>query len=362
MIRIEHLTKKYELACPLKDISATINDGDVICVIGPSGTGKSTLLRMINLLEKPTSGRIFLNDEEITATNYKPEQARKRMSMVFQSFNLFNHLSVIENLVVPQVDLLSKTKDEAYQKAMEMLEKVGLTKQYLNYPSSLSGGQKQRVAIARALVMEPEIILFDEPTSALDPRMVKEVEDIIEKIAKEGRTMMIVTHDMKFAESVGNRIMYLDQGEIYEDDSPEVIFHHPKRSRTKEFIESLNVLKLSVHNDFDYGALSSQLEDFIFNTKIETKLANRIRVVYDELFYELLIKNIKKPHIRMLITYSSIKNSVSFDVRYNDQAKNYIEDNNISSKLLTNVIYNVNYQTISERDYTNNITFDIKDK
>ena len=359
MIKIEHLKKQYDVSCPLKDINVTINDGDIISIIGPSGTGKSTFLRMINLLEKPSSGKIFLNDEEITAANYKPEKARKRMSMVFQSFNLFNHLSVIENLVIPQVDLLNKTKEEAYDVAIKMLEKVGLRKQYLNYPSSLSGGQKQRVAIARALVMDPEVLLFDEPTSALDPRMVKEVQDIIISLVKEKRTMLIVTHDMKFAEQISNRVFYIDQGEIYEDNTPDVIFHNPTRTRTRAFIESLNVLKLSVHEEFDYGTYSEKLEKFIFDTKIDVRLANKIRVVFDELFYELIIKNIENPRIRMLISYNANKQNVAFDVKYNGNIQNYFEENSISKVLLENIVENVKYQDIEEEQFTNQLNFEV---
>lgn len=359
MLKVEHLKKQYTVSCPLKDVNVTINDGDVISIIGPSGTGKSTFLRMINLLEKPTSGKIFLNDEEITAPDYKPEKARKRMSMVFQSFNLFNHLSVIENLVVPQVDLLNKTKEEAYETSMKMLEKVGLKRQYLNYPSSLSGGQKQRVAIARALVMDPEVLLFDEPTSALDPRMVKEVQDLIISLAKENRTMLIVTHDMKFAEQVSNRVFYIDQGVIYEDGTPDVIFHNPQRSRTKAFIQSLNVLKLSVHEDFEYSTYSEKLEKFIFDTKIDLRLANKIRAIFDELFYELLVKYIENPHIRMLLSYDANKRKVSFDVKFNGHIQYYFVENSISITLLKSIAENVKYQEIEEDHYINQLTFEI---
>ena len=360
MIRIEHLRKEYEVVCPLKDVTVTINPGDVICLIGPSGTGKSTFLRMINLLEKPTSGKIFLNDEEITASNYKPEKARKKMSMVFQSFNLFNHLSVIENLVVPQVDLLGKNKKEAYEKAMKLLAKVGLEKQYLNYPSSLSGGQKQRVAIARALVMEPEVILFDEPTSALDPMMVKEVQEIMKTLAKEGQTMIIVTHDMALAEAVSNRVFYMDQGEIYEDDTPEVIFHHPKRSRTKAFIENLNVLKLSVHSDFDYQKLSEEIERFIFDTKIPGRLANTIRIVFDELLYELLIKGNESKNVRLLLSYDSKKQKVFIDTRYDGKKINILESDKITIELISSVTCNVKYEADIHEEYTNHLTFESK--
>ena len=212
MIELRHLKKIYENAEPLKDVSVTINDGDVIAVIGPSGTGKSTLIRCINLLEKPTGGQIFLNGEEITAKGYDVRKARRKMGMVFQSFNLFGHLTVIENLMVPPMDLLGKSRQEAYEKGVELLRRVGLADKALNYPDELSGGQQQRVAIARTLAMDPEIILLDEPTSALDPTMVSEVQAVIRDLSRSGKTMMIVTHEMNFARAISNRVFYMDEG------------------------------------------------------------------------------------------------------------------------------------------------------
>lgn len=358
MIRIEHLRKQYETSCPLKDVNVTINEGDVICIIGPSGTGKSTFLRMINLLDKPTSGKIFLDDVEITAKGYKPENARRKMSMVFQSFNLFNHLSVIENLVTPQVDLLKKSPKEAYDKAMLLLDKIGMSKQYLHYPAALSGGQKQRVAIARALVMEPEVILFDEPTSALDPIMVSEIQDIIKYLAKDGQTMLIVTHDMKFAEEVANRVFYMDQGGIYEDDTPEVIFHHPKRTRTKAFVENLNVLKLVVHSDFDYEKIKKETEDFINVFEIPITTANNLRTIISELLINNLIKLNKINDIRLLISYDEDKQILFVNCKYSGASNNILK--NIKSKDLKNIIKLIKHNNIKEESYTNCITFQTK--
>ena len=359
MIKIEHLRKEYGKVTPLKDVNVTINKGDVISIIGPSGTGKSTFLRMINLLEKPTSGKIFLNGEEITAKKYKPENARKRMSMVFQSFNLFNHLSVIENLVVPQVDLLGRKKEEAYEKAMSLLENVGMSDFYLNYPASLSGGQKQRVAIARALVMEPEVILFDEPTSALDPVMTKEVESIMKGLAELGYTMIIVSHNMDFAKSISNRVFYMDQGGIYEDGTPEQIFHNPKRSRTKAFIENLSVLKISIHNDFDYINICSKLEAYIYDLQISNKKANSLRMVYDELIYELLIKSLSTSDIRIIISYDSDNDKFMFSIKYSGEQKNVLKSKNISSNIINKIAKKIKHEKIKEKNYTNNITFEL---
>ena len=360
MLEIRNLKKQYEISCPLKDINVTINKGDIVSIIGPSGTGKSTLLRMINLLEKPTSGQIFLDGEEITAPGYKKEKARRKMTMVFQSFNLFNHLSVIENLVEPQIDILKRSKQDAYRISLEALEKVGLKKQYLNYPNSLSGGQKQRVAIARAIVMEPEIILFDEPTSALDPIMVDEVQSIIKKLAQEGTTMMIVTHDMNFAEEISNRILYVDQGVIYEDDTPEVIFHNPTRSRTKAFVESLTVIKLVVHDDFVYSEASETIENFISSINMRNKSANVVRSILDELVYSILISDYKCHNIRLLISYDKRKEKLFVNVKYDGQLSNALFGNDPSRMILNSIATNVTHTADNEDNYTNHLEFESK--
>lgn len=360
MIKIEHLRKEYEVACPLKDVSVNINKGDVVSIIGPSGTGKSTFLRMINLLESPTSGKIYLDDEEITAKGYKKENARKKMAMVFQSFNLFNHLSVIENLVVPQVDLLHKSKEDAFNKAMETLESVGMKRQYLQYPSALSGGQKQRVAIARALVMEPEVILFDEPTSALDPMMVGEIKDIMKKLASNGQTMLIVTHDMSLAEEVSNRIFYMDQGGIYEDNTPEVIFHNPKRARTKAFIENLNVIKTSIHSDYNQKEINEEVDRFIIHTKINDEIANKIRFIYDEFLFDTLLDKYKIKDIRFILSYDPKKLNIYINCKYSGEIINVLAKTNKPSDRLLNNIKNIKHSVIKEKKYTNQLLFETK--
>ncbi|MBP3737409.1 MAG: amino acid ABC transporter ATP-binding protein, partial [Lachnospiraceae bacterium] len=217
MIELVHLEKKYPNSTPLADVNAVIHDGDVISIIGPSGTGKSTLLRCINLLDKPTGGKIIFDGDEITAPGYPAEEARRRMGMVFQSFNLFGHLTVIENLMIAPMDILHKSKQEAYDTGVQLLKRVGLAGRELRYPDQLSGGQKQRVAIARTLAMDPEVILLDEPTSALDPAMVGEVQAVIRDLAQSGKTMLIVTHEMNFARAICNRVFFMDEGGIYED-------------------------------------------------------------------------------------------------------------------------------------------------
>lgn len=236
MIKVENLTKSFGELEVLKGINQEIKDGEVVVVIGPSGSGKSTFLRCLNLLEEPTSGKIFVDDEEITTKNIDINKVREEMGMVFQSFNLFNNLNIIDNITLAPTLVKKMGKEEAEKKAMELLERVGLPDKRDSYPKSLSGGQKQRIAIARALAMNPKVMLFDEPTSALDPEMVGEVLDIMKDLAKEGMTMVVVTHEMGFAREVGDRILFMDGGYIVEEGSPEEVFGNPKNERTQNFL------------------------------------------------------------------------------------------------------------------------------
>lgn len=239
MIKIEDLHKSFNGLEVLKGIDEQINDGEVVVVIGPSGSGKSTFLRCLNRLEKSDSGRIWIDDDEITAHGVNVNKIRERMGMVFQHFNLFPHLTVKKNITLAPVKLKKMTKSEADSKANELLQIVGLEDKADAYPKSLSGGQQQRIAIARALAMEPEIMLFDEPTSALDPEMVGEVLEVMKNLAKSGMTMIVVTHEMGFAREVGTRILFMDDGQIIERGTPAEIFDSPKNERTKEFLSKV---------------------------------------------------------------------------------------------------------------------------
>lgn len=236
MIKVENLTKSFGELEVLKGINQEIKDGEVVVVIGPSGSGKSTFLRCLNLLEEPTSGKIFVDDEEITSKDIDINKVREEMGMVFQSFNLFNNLNIIDNITLAPTLVKKMEKEEAEKKAMGLLERVGLPDKRDSFPKSLSGGQKQRIAIARALAMNPKVMLFDEPTSALDPEMVGEVLDIMKDLAKEGMTMVVVTHEMGFAREVGDRILFMDGGYIVEEGSPEEVFGNPKNERTQNFL------------------------------------------------------------------------------------------------------------------------------
>lgn len=236
MIRVEHLSKSFHGMEVLKDISVTINQGDVVCVIGPSGSGKSTFLRCLNMLEKPDAGSVFFAGEDLTAPKTNLNLQRQKMGMVFQQFNLFPHMTVLENLTCAPIMLKKIPREQAEAKAMELLDRVGLADRADSYPGKLSGGQKQRVAIVRALCMDPEVMLFDEPTSALDPEMVEEVLDVMKKLAKNGLTMVVVTHEMAFAREVSNRVLFLDDGVIGEDGTPDAVFNHPQSERLQSFL------------------------------------------------------------------------------------------------------------------------------
>ena len=236
IIEIKHLSKAFGANVVLKDINFTVNKGDVTCIIGASGSGKSTILRCINLLETPTSGDILYHGDSILTKGFKQTEYRVHVGMCFQSFNLFNNMTVLENCMIGQIKVLKKTKEEAKRNALVYLQKVGMAAYINARPDQISGGQKQRVAIARALAMEPEVLLFDEPTSALDPERVGEVLNVMKQLAKEGMTMIVVTHEMGFARQVSNKVLFMADGLIEEEGTPEEIFDHPRFDRTKAFL------------------------------------------------------------------------------------------------------------------------------
>ena len=239
MIKVKNLHKKFDDLEVLSGIDEHITQGEVVVVIGPSGSGKSTFLRCLNLLEKATEGEIYVDDELITAPKVNVNRVRQKMGMVFQQFNLFPHLTIMENITLAPVLLKKMTKEEAIKRGQELLERVNLGEKANAYPAQPPGGQKQRVAIARALAMDPEIMLFDEPTSALDPEMVGEVLDVMKDLAKSGMTMVIVTHEMGFAREVASRVLFIDQGVVMESGTPEEIFNHPQNERTKNFLSKV---------------------------------------------------------------------------------------------------------------------------
>lgn len=240
MIRVENVSKQFNKTRALKNVSLEVNKGDIISLIGPSGSGKSTLLRCIHGLEHVDSGKIYMDDEWMNPDDEKKFRVqRNRMGFVFQHFNLFPNMSVLQNCKLAQVEVLNKTDEEAEKTALEYLDKVGLLEKKDAYPNNLSGGQKQRVAIARALCMNPDIMLFDEPTSALDPEIIKEVLEVMKDLGKQGMTMVVVTHEMGFARKVGTRVVFLDQGEIIEENTSEEFFANPQSDRAKDFLSKV---------------------------------------------------------------------------------------------------------------------------
>ena len=291
VITISHLKKAYPGVTPLKDVNTEIFRGDVISIIGPSGTGKSTLLRCLNRLEAPTAGEIrVLGQDMVSARGTQLCAVRRRMGMVFQSFNLFPHLTVIENIMLAPVELLGQDRQTVCRRGMALLGRVGLAEKALSYPDELSGGQKQRVAIARTLAMDPEIVLFDEPTSALDPTMVGEVLSVIRTLAGQGLTMLIVTHEMKFARDVSTRVFYMDQGLIYEEGSPEQIFQHPKTDRCRAFVHRLKTLRLEVSSrSFDFPGAAGQIDQFARKQLLDARQSLKFQQLFEELCVALIL-------------------------------------------------------------------------
>ncbi len=239
MIEVKNLRKSFGENSVLNDISTVINKGEKVVVVGPSGSGKSTFLRCLNLLEVPTGGEIWFEGINITDKKNNIDRTRQKMGMVFQHFNLFPHLTILQNITLAPIKLKLQTKEEAEENARKLLERIGLSEKAESYPSMISGGQKQRIAIVRALAMNPDVMLFDEPTSALDPEMVGEVLELMKDLAEDGMTMVVVTHEMGFAKEVGTRVMFMDEGVIKEENNPEDFFNNPQNERLKEFLSKI---------------------------------------------------------------------------------------------------------------------------
>ena len=339
MISIKHLSKTFRnpdgsTLTVLKDVNCDIEKGEVISIIGPSGTGKSTLLRAINMLEPPTGGEIWVDGENILAKGYRLDKMRRRVGMVFQGFNLFDHMTVLRNITYAPMELLKKPEEEARAEAMELLKKVGLAQKADVYPDSLSGGQKQRVAIARALAMHPEVILFDEPTSALDPTMVGEVLSVIRGLAKDGLTMLIVTHEMRFARDVSTRIFFMNEGVIYEDGTPEQIFGHPVRSATKTFVNRIQKLVYEIDSDeFDYLQIHTGLSRFCIKYNLADKMDEAYVLIKEMLFEHL--RGIRPLTFR--ITHAELSGETALDFMVEGRTESPLPRNEAVERLRSRV-------------------------
>ena len=303
LIEVRHLRKEYPGATPLKDVNATVDEGEVVSIIGPSGTGKSTFIRCLNRLETPTSGQILVDGVDVCAPDVDLPKMRQKMGMVFQNYALFSHKLVVENLMMAPMDLLGMNKQDAYDQALDLLKMVGLKDKALNWPHELSGGQRQRVAIARGLAMKPKILLFDEPTSALDPQMVSEVLSVITSLAERGLTMLVVTHEMRFARDASTRVFYMDQGELWESGTPKQIFENPQRKETRDFVFRVRNWNWQIHSvDYDYPAMISSLQAFCARQFLGRNITLKCRLVIEEITSTLLIPLAEKhgvadPHI-----------------------------------------------------------------
>jgi len=333
IISVKNLEKRFGDNVILQNVNANIEKGEVVSIIGPSGTGKSTFLRAINFLDPPTGGEVFFDGEKLTKKNL--DAIRRRMGMVFQSFGLFSHLDVMGNLTAGPVKLLKKSKAEADEKAFELLKMVGLAERAKFYPQQLSGGQKQRVAIARCLAMSPEVILFDEPTSALDPTMVSEVMAVMRSLAKSGMTMLVVTHEMSFARDVSNRVLYMDEGGIYEEGTPAEIFGNPKKSKTQAFIYNIRSFHYEIASrDFDYVEMLGGVENFCFNHAIDKKTANKLQLLAEELVINIIMP--KYNACSLNLSFSEKLGTYELSVLYKGENSDALEnaEDNLSAMMV----------------------------
>ncbi len=351
MIQVRNLSKHYGDLAVLRDVNVDIRKGEVISVIGPSGTGKSTFLRCLNLLEYPSGGSIMVDDIPLLDKKTNVPKIRQRMGMVFQSFNLYAHLSVIENLIIGPVKLLGKSRDDAAQKAMELLKLVGLAEKAFSYPDELSGGQKQRVAIARCMAMECEILLFDEPTSALDPTMVSEVLAVIRRLSREGMTMIIVTHEMEFAKNISNRVFYMDEGIIYEEGSPEQIFENPQKEKTRAFINRIRSLDIHLSStNYDLYAIQGEMKAFCDKHFLSPRITEFTMLVAEELL--LLQKNITDASLKL--SYSEKAGTLHLSCENLGEENDPLKDEeDIGLKIIMGRCEKVEYTYVNGRNVMN---------
>ena len=361
MIKVKHLSKKFGNLTVLRDINIEIKKGEVISLIGPSGSGKSTFLRCLNLLDRPSGGSIHIDNIDILDKKTDIQKVRQKMNMVFQSFNLFAHLTVTENLTIGPIKLRGMSKKDAVSKSMELLRLVGLIEKADNYPDELSGGQKQRVAIARCMAMDPEIILFDEPTSSLDPTMVSEVLSVIRRLVRNGMTMAIVTHEMDFARDVSNRVLYMDEGIIYEEGTPQQIFENPQKEKTRAFINRIRSFNYQITSpDYDLYALNAEIKNFCEKHILPAKTSNNLLLLVEEML-QLYNPLLPVTILDMTIAYSERNELLDLVFESTGEAVNLIDKNLSPDELGLTIIYslteNIDYQRMNDK---NRLTLSLK--
>jgi len=350
MISIRNLYKSYGDNLILKDISVDIEDGEVVAIIGPSGCGKSTFIRCINLLEQPDSGQIFIGGEEITKKGVDIDAVRRKLGMVYQSFNLFSHKTVLENVILAPVKVLKLPQEKAVRKAMDYLEMVGVANRADYMPGQLSGGQKQRVAIARCLAMQPEVILFDEPTSALDPTMVDEVLSVIRKLVRNGLSCIIVTHEMNFAKNVATKVFYMDDQGIYESGTPSDIFDHPQKEKTKIFINKLKVFTCEYTvAEIDLYEIMKQVSEYCLKYDMNKRETSIINLICEEYLTNLMRRAASDEKIIISVRYNENNNSKEIMLKDNFPAENHFESEDfdeVSARLIKGYAKSVEYSRI----------------
>jgi polar amino acid transport system ATP-binding protein len=354
MITVEHLSKRFGDVTVLRDVSVEIKKGEVISIIGPSGTGKSTFLRCLNLLEQPSGGSIHIDGVDLLDRRSDVAKIRQKMNMVFQSFNLFAHLSVLDNLTIAPIKLRGIDRQAAEAKAMELLRLVGLAEKAADFPDELSGGQKQRVAIARCLAMEPQIILLDEPTSALDPTTVSEVLAVIRRLARDGMTMAIVTHEMDFARDVSNRVLYMDEGRIYEEGTPEEIFEHPKYEKTRAFINRIRSFTRRLTSpDYDLYAMNAEIEAFCEKHILPRKTRQDLLLLVEEVL-QIYVPYLRTTVLDLQISYSEKNESLEVVLETPGEPVNPLEPGRLPDELGLSIIRNltesIDYERVDERN------------
>ncbi len=361
MIELQNVSLSFGKVAALSDVNIKIETGDVVSIIGPSGQGKTTLLRTMLLLDTPDSGKVLYKGKEIGKNRADLIDYRKKIGMVFQDYNLFEERTVIENVMLPQMDLLGKSKQEAYDYAVQWLHKVGLMGKRFAYPDELTAGEKQRAAIARTAAMDPEIIFLDEPTNNLDPTMKKEIHQVIRDIAKTGATMVLVISETRFAREISNRIVYFDEHTVYEEGTANQIFTDPKRPNTRKFIKQLHLLNIQIDTvDFDFIGIYTRIDRYIGRQRINQKQSNAMHVAFEELGKRIILEHIDTDNdfkLNITYDYDEKANHIHLTVRYTGDEFNPLEaEDELAVTILQHIVGAMKWEYIKDGEYTNRVT------